>query len=83
MSISCPIIDSGFEYYICAIEKSCLFSPLFNMISCKSTDTETSSKALQLLNGYILKGRPMVIEFGHHNSSSSVRLSESEVVEKI
>ena len=83
VSMSCLIIDSGFEYYICAIEESCLFSPLFNMISCKSTDTETSSKALQLLNGYMLKGKPMVIEFGHHSSSSSLRLSESEVIDKI
>ncbi|MCO5595878.1 hypothetical protein L7F22_049929 [Adiantum nelumboides] len=35
------------------------------------SDEKTASKALQLLNGYKLSGKPMVIEFGHGNVGSS------------
>ncbi|KAH7445706.1 hypothetical protein KP509_01G021100 [Ceratopteris richardii] len=35
------------------------------------SDVETSSKALQLLNGYILRGKPVVIQFGHGNTETS------------
>ncbi|KAI5054607.1 hypothetical protein GOP47_0029752 [Adiantum capillus-veneris] len=35
------------------------------------SDEETSSKALHLLNGYKLRGKPMVIEFGHGKHGSS------------
>lgn len=35
-------------------------------------DVETSSNALLLLNGYKLKGKPMVIHFGHSNASISL-----------
>lgn len=31
-------------------------------------DKDTSARALQLVNGYKLKGKPMVIEFGHAHS---------------
>lgn len=34
------------------------------------SDKGTSSKALQLINGYKLKGKPMVIEFGHGGSGT-------------
>ena len=45
-------------------------SPLCCFLGQYYTAVETATKALQLVNGYVMRGKPVIVSYGHGDSSS-------------